>query len=220
MITIDDLKPGVDLLNTGGPVMWLLFIFSVVATAIIIERLLSIRHQRILPPGLVKRVNALKRHDNLPSREELLQIHQSSPLGEILATAFLNKDHSREVMKEAIEERGRQVVHELERWLPALATIAVISPLLGLLGTVFGMIEVFSVISHDGIGAPDQLAGGISQAMFTTAGGLSVAIPVIIFHRYLRSRVDYMVLQMEVLSLKLVDELHRDREPDLDSEAP
>jgi biopolymer transport protein ExbB len=143
---------------------------------------------------------------------DLGKLQSSSPLGRILAVGLVNRRHSKEVMKESIEEVGRQVVHELERYLNSLGTIAAISPLLGLLGTVFGMIDVFSVIVTAGVGDPAVLAGGISKALITTAAGLSVAIPSMFFHRYFMGAVDELVLAMEEQALKLVEIIHGERE--------
>ena len=139
-------------------------------------------------------------------------IKDGSPLGRILAAGIINRRHSREIMKETIEEVGRQVVHELERYLNTLGTIASISPLLGLLGTVIGMIKVFSAITLVGVGNPGVLAGGISEALITTATGLSVAIPSLMFHRYLSGRVDRLVVIMEEEALKMVEVMQGDRE--------
>jgi biopolymer transport protein ExbB len=136
----------------------------------------------------------------------------SSPLGSILAAGLANSHHGREVMKQCIEETGRKVVHELERFLNTLGTIALITPLLGLLGTVFGMIQVFSALMQHGAGDPGVLAGGISVALITTAAGLTVAIPSLIFHRYFERLVDEYVVNMEEEALRLVDILHGDRE--------
>jgi biopolymer transport protein ExbB len=142
-------------------------------------------------------------------------VRRGSPLGAILAAGLNNYRHGREVMKESIEETGRQVVHDLDRFLNTLGTIASITPLLGLLGTVVGMIKVFSVITTVGVGDPAVLAGGISEALITTAAGLSVAIPSVMFYRYFQGRVTELVLKMEEESLKLVDILHGNREDDL-----
>ncbi len=130
----------------------------------------------------------------------------------MLATGLANLNHPREVMKEAIEEEGRQVVHQLEKHLDTLGTIAAITPLLGLLGTVIGMIKVFTAITHSGVGDPTVLAGGISEALITTAAGLSVAIPTLIVHRYLTAKVDELAIAMEAQAVKMVEVLHGDRE--------
>ena len=144
----------------------------------------------------------------------LSTVREGSPLGRILAAGLTNRMHSKEIMKESIEEVGRQVVHELERYLNTLGTIASISPLLGLLGTVIGMIKVFTAITSAGVGNPAVLAGGISEALITTAAGLSVAIPSLMFHRYLTGRVDQLVVMMEEQALKMVAVMHGEREQD------
>jgi biopolymer transport protein ExbB len=138
-------------------------------------------------------------------------VRDHSPLGRILAVGLLNRDRDRQIMKEAIEEVGRAVSHELERFLTALGTIAAITPLLGLLGTVIGMISVFTTITNLGVGNPAELAGGISQALITTAAGLSVAIPSLIFYRHFRGKVDALTVEMEQEAVKLVEVLHGDR---------
>ncbi len=140
---------------------------------------------------------------------DLQQAREKSPLEQVLAAALINRNQPRAVMKEAIEEEGRQIVHGLEYFLGALATIAAISPLLGLLGTVVGMIDVFAAIVTAGVGNPGVLAGGISKALITTAAGLSVAIPALIFHEILSSRVDQLILDMEDKAVQMVDVLHQ-----------
>jgi biopolymer transport protein ExbB len=142
-------------------------------------------------------------------------LREHSPLGRVLAAGLVNLAHSREVMKESLEDAGRQVVQELERFLNTLGTIATITPLLGLLGTVIGMIKVFAAITAHGVGNPAVLAGGISEALITTAAGLAVAIPSLMFYRYFRGKVTMIVLRMEEEALRLVEVIHgeREREP-------
>ena len=135
------------------------------------------------------------------------ELRMGSPLGRILAAGLVNRDQARELMKEGVEDVGRHVVHELERYLNALGTIASVTPLLGLLGTVIGMIKVFTVITVQGIGDPGVLAGGISEALITTAAGLTVAIPSLMFHRYFRGRIDELVVTMEQEALKMLEAL-------------
>lgn len=196
-----------EIIKAGGWVMWPILACSVLAMAIICERLWSLRPKRILPPQLVAQVWNLYRKDQLDSTY-LRQLQTSSPLGAVLAAGLANHRYGREVMKEAIEDAGRQVTHELERFLDSLGTIASISPLLGLLGTVLGMIKVFSAITAAGVGEPKVLAGGIAEALITTAAGLSVAIPVLIFHRYFQARVDELVLRMENEALRFIEIMH------------
>ncbi len=184
---------------------------SVVAVAIIAERFWVLKQDKVVPSNLVAQVWQLHQQREL-NEEHIKLLRSSSPLGRILAAGLVNMQHEREVMKEAIEESGRQVVLELERFLNTLGTIASITPLLGLLGTVIGMIKVFTAITAQGVGNPTVLAGGISEALITTAAGLSVAIPSLMFYRYFRGRVDMLVIRMEEEALKLVEVIHGERE--------
>jgi len=200
-----------ELVKAGGWLMWPIMACSVIAMAIVVERLWLYRKERVLPSNLVAQIWQLHQKNQLTAAH-VATVRKSSPLGRILAAGLVNRLHAREVMKEAIEEEGRQVVHELERYLNTLGTIANISPLLGLLGTVIGMIKVFAAITTSGVGNPSVLANGISEALITTAAGLSVAIPALIFHRYLSGRVDRIVLSMEDQALKMVEVMHGQRE--------
>ncbi|MCB1771989.1 MAG: MotA/TolQ/ExbB proton channel family protein [Gammaproteobacteria bacterium] len=200
-----------ELVKAGGWLMWPIIACSVIAMTIIIERLWIYRRRRVLPANLVAQIWKLDQGQQLTAAH-IATVRKSSPLGRILAAGLVNRHHRRDVMKQAIEEEGRQVVHELERYLNTLGTIATISPLLGLLGTVIGMIKVFTAITSAGVGNPAVLAGGISEALITTAAGLSVAIPAVIFHRYLSGRVDKLVVGMEEQALKMVDVMHGERE--------
>lgn len=183
---------------------------SILAMAIVAERLWAYRRKAVLPDNLVAQIWQLHQNNKLtPAHVET--VRQGSPLGRILAAGLINLSYSREIMKEAIEEEGRQVVHELERYLNTLGTIASITPLLGLLGTVIGMIKVFAAITSAGVGNPSVLAGGISEALITTAAGISVAIPSLIFHRYLTGKVDAFVVSMEEHALKMVEVMHGER---------
>ena len=184
---------------------------SVVAVAIVGERFWVLKQGKVVPSNLVAQVWQLHQKQEL-NAERIKLLRDSSPLGRILAAGLINMQHDREVMKEAIEETGRQVVMELERFLNTLGTIASITPLLGLLGTVIGMIKVFTAITAQGVGNPTVLAGGISEALITTAAGLSVAIPSLMFYRYFRGRVNMLVLKMEEEALKLVEVIHGERE--------
>ena len=200
-----------EIIKSGGWMMAPLILCSIIALAVIIERFWSLRRRRVLPPDLVVQVWRLSREKKMD--DALLQrLEESSCLGFVLAAGLANSHHGRDVMKESIEEAGRQIVHKLEHFLNVLGTIATIAPLLGLLGTVVGMIQSFSAIVSQGVGDPSVLAGGISVALLTTAGGLVVAIPSVIFHRYFERLVDEYVVQMEAEALKLVDVLHGDRE--------
>ncbi len=183
---------------------------SVVALAIIVERAWTLREKQVVPDYLVAEVWRQAKEGQI-TEERIRALRAHSPLGRILAVGLLNRRRDRAIIKEAIEETGRAVSHELERFLTALGTIAAITPLLGLLGTVVGMISVFTTITSLGVGNPAELAGGISQALITTAAGLSVAIPSLIFHRHFRGKVDYLTVQMEQEAVKLVEILSGER---------
>jgi biopolymer transport protein ExbB len=200
-----------EIVKAGGWLMLPILLCSVVAMAIVLERLYALRRPRIVPPGLLRAVWEQARTARAADPAALRRVGGRSPLGEVLAAGLAVQDRSREVLKETIEETGRRVAHDLERYLTTLGTIAVITPLLGLLGTVVGMIEVFEVITHVGVGSPRDLAGGISQALVTTAAGLGIAIPTLIFQRHFRRRVDELVLEMETEAVKLVEMIHGER---------
>lgn len=200
-----------ELIKAGGWLMWPIMACSIVAMAIVLERLWAYRSSKVVPGGLLPQIWQAEQSQQIDG-SYLSDLRAHSPLGRILAAGLANRRKSREVMKEAIEEEGHQVVHELERYLNTLGTIAAITPLLGLLGTVIGMIKVFTAITDAGVGNPAVLAGGISEALITTAAGLSVAIPALMFHRYLSGRVDKLVVQMEEQAIKMVAVLHGERE--------
>ncbi|MFO7787339.1 MAG: MotA/TolQ/ExbB proton channel family protein [Halospina sp.] len=200
-----------ELLRPGGFIMIPLLICSILALAIIIERFYALRISRVAPAAITNELWRLIKKKELNSRR-LKAIQESSPIGRIMAAGLSNAKHGRDIMKESIEHEASQVVHELERFLNPLGTIAVITPLLGLLGTVIGMIKVFSQIQLAGVGDPGLLAGGISEALITTAAGLTVAIPALIFHRFFIRRVDEMVVNMEQEAIKLVEVVHGDRD--------
>ncbi|MNF59652.1 Biopolymer transport protein ExbB [compost metagenome] len=191
---------------------------SIAATAIIAERLWTLRISRVSPPHLLGQVwRQIK--DKQLNGQKLKELRASSPLGEVLAAGLANSKHGREIMKECIEEAASRVIHELERYLNALGTIAAMAPLLGLLGTVFGMIEIFGGFMENGMANAPVLAGGIAKALVTTAAGLIVAIPAVFFHRYLLRRVDELVVAMEQEAIKLVEVVQGDREVDFAEEA-
>lgn len=185
-----------------------IIVCSVVALAIVGERFFHLQQEKIVPSNLVADVWRMASSKQLTD-EKVREIQQQSPLGRVLAAGLLTRTQERDSMKASIEEVGGHVAHELERYLNALGTIAAVTPLLGLLGTVIGMIKVFTNIMTVGVGNPALLAGGISQALITTAGGLMVAIPSLMFYRYFRGRVDGLVVDMEKESLKLVDVLQK-----------
>ena len=196
-----------ELVKSGGWLMLPIIACSIVALAIIIERLWSLQVRRVLPKNLVAQVWRWDKIHQL-NDEHLKELQSSSPLGSVLAAGIANRKQNREVMKESIEDTGRHVVHELERYLNTLGTIAAITPLLGLLGTVVGMIKVFATITTIGVGNPGALAGGISQALITTAAGMSVAIPTLMFYRYFRGKVRMLVLRMEQEAMGMVEIMH------------
>ncbi len=197
------------LIEAAGWPIWPLIIASVVALALIIERFWSLRSSVVAPPGLVDKV--LVEYRERGATPELLRATaQRGPLGRILAAGLANVKAPRPVMREAIEEVGRVVTHDLERFLTTLGTIAAMAPLLGLLGTVIGMIEIFGSQSA-AASNPIALAHGISVALYNTAMGLIVAIPSMIFYRYFRGKVDALIIEMEQQAIKLVDFAHDDR---------
>ena len=202
-----------ELVKAGGWVMWPIIACSIAALAIIGERFWSLQKKYVSPPNLVSQIEQwLERKQLDQARITLLQ--QSSPLGRVLAAGLINRDHDREIVKESIEDAGRHIVPELDRYLNSLGTIASISPFLGLLGTVLGMIEMFAGISIHGVGDPAIVAGGIAQALITTAAGLGVAIPTVMFYRYFRARVNELLLDMEQQAIRLIEILHGEREPE------
>jgi len=202
-----------ELIIAGGWLMLPIMLCSVIAVAIIAERLWTLRASRVLPRHLVAQVWDWAKDKQL-DMERLRKLRADSPLGRILAAGLVNRNASRSIMKEAIEDTGRHVVHELERYLNTLGTIATISPLLGLLGTVFGMIQVFSAITTHGVGNAGAVAGGISVALITTAAGLMVAIPSLLFYRFFRGKVAMLVLRMEKQALRMVEVLQGQRAQD------
>jgi biopolymer transport protein ExbB len=194
------------LIQAAGWPVWFLIIASVAAVALIIERSLSLKRAKVLPPGLLEEVVALRRSQ--PITPELLnKLSANSPLGRVMASGLRHEAAGRELMKEAMEETGRAVAHELERYLSALGTIAATAPLMGLFGTVVGMIEIFGSQAPTGAANPQQLAHGISVALYNTALGIMIAIPAMIAYRHFRARVDSYLVEMEQQSLRLVDTL-------------
>lgn len=198
-----------EIVRAGGWVMVPIVLFSIVALAIVLERYWFLRRSRVAPPELLPDVWQSLRADNGLSEKQLREWQKTS-LGQILVAALQQMHAGCEVMKDSIQQQATQVTHELERFLNTLGTIAMVSPLLGLLGTVLGMIEVFSVIMLQGTGDADVLAGGISQALISTAAGLVVAIPAMIFYRALNRKVDSLLVMMEQDCVRLVDALTTD----------
>jgi biopolymer transport protein ExbB len=198
-----------DLIVKGGPVMVPIILCSVISLALIVERCLSLRRRRILKYEILQRIEELLRDRKIPEATTLCKRYPSS-MTRILLAAILNHDKSRQDIKEIIEDAGRHELPVLERYLTVLGTIASISTLLGLLGTITGMIKTFNVIAALGYGHPEALAGGISEALITTAAGLAVAIPTVVVYNYFTSKVDALVLEMEKNSLRMLNILKRD----------
>jgi biopolymer transport protein ExbB len=198
-----------EIFQSGGWLMVPILLCSIVAAAICVERMWSLQRSRIVPKNLLAQIWSAMKTSDLDS-QKLRELRANSPLGQILAAGIANARRSRELMKEAMEEAASQVSHDLQRYLTTLGIIASISPLLGLLGTVVGMIQVFTALMLEGAGNANVLAGGISQALITTAAGLSVAIPALMFHRFFLRRVDELMISMEQEAVKLAEILQGD----------
>ena len=208
-----------EIIYAGGWLMLPIILCSVLALTIIAERFWALRRRNVVPEGVGKQVEEWAARHEL-DRRHIDQLRSGSAMGRVLAAALVNRHRSREVIKEAVEDTGRHVVHELERFLNTLGTIAGISPLLGLLGTVIGMIKVFSAILAHGVGNANQLAGGISEALITTAAGLTVAIPSFFFYRYFKGRVAAYVVSMEEQAINLIEAIDRGNVAQLRSGVP
>jgi len=193
-----------EIVKAGGMMMAPIILASIIAAAIFLERLWTLQSKRVLPAELTEKVWRWVEQRQIQDKH-ISALQQNSPLGKILAAGLVNRNRDRVVIREAIEDTGRHVVHELDRFIGALGTIASLSPLMGLLGTVLGMIRTFNAITTAGIGNPASLAGGIAEALITTAAGLTVAIPALIGYKYLRGRVQQLVVQMEKEAIKLVE---------------
>ncbi len=200
-----------EIIQAGGWVMIPILICSILSMGIIGERFWSLQRQRVAPRGLVSQIYHWIK-DNRLDKQRLNSLRNNSPLGKILAAGLLSKHSDREMMKASIQEASGQVIHDLERYLNTLATIAEITPLLGLLGTVTGIIRMFAAIGEVGLGNPMVLSSGLSEALITTAAGLIVAIPTFICYRYFRGVVEELILIMEQESLKLVEIVYGGRE--------
>ena len=195
-----------EILRAGGYIMIPLSLMSVLSLAIIAERFWTLRKASVLPPALSDKVRQFARTHRLESAQ-LRELEESSPLGAILASVLANRSRSREVIRQKVEDCGRRVVHEMHRFLNTLGTIAIIAPLMGLLGTVFGLIKMFMVITSVGIGDANRLAGGIGEALIATASGLTVAIIAYIFHRFLRGKIQNLAVELEREAADLLDAL-------------
>jgi len=198
------------IIQAAGWPIWPLLLASIIAVALIIERSVSLREAKIVPPTLLAQVTSVYASQGL-TPEILDKLAKDSPLGEVLASGLRNEKSPRHVMKEAIEESGRATAHNLERFLTTLGTIATAAPLLGLFGTVVGMIEIFGSQAPGGTN-PQQLAHGISIALYNTAFGIAISIPSLIFYRHFKNKVDGFVVQMEQAASKLIDIVHGERE--------
>lgn len=203
-----------DIIVSGGWLMVPILLCSIIVIAITAERYWTLNPAKIAPRHLLAQVWGWIKNNQVDATK-LRELKQSSMLGQILAAGLSNSKNGRDVMKDSIQEAANQVIHELERYISVLGTIANIAPLLGLLGTVIGMIQVFNAIMIQGTGNTEVLAGGISVALITTAAGLIVAIPAMIFHRFFLRRIDSIVVAMEEEAIKLVDALHTDRRVDI-----
>jgi biopolymer transport protein ExbB len=192
-----------EIVKAGGIMMGPIILASIIAAAIFLERLWTLQAKRVLPAELTDKVWRWVGERQIQDKH-IFALQQNSPLGKILAAGLANRYRDRSIIKESIEDTGRHVVHELDRFIGTLGTIASLSPLMGLLGTVLGMIRTFNAITTEGIGNPAALAGGIAEALITTAAGLTVAIPALIGYRFLRSKVERLVVQMEKEAIKLV----------------
>jgi biopolymer transport protein ExbB len=196
-----------ELFQAGGPFMWAIALCSIIAAAIVAERLWTLQQRRVMPVDLTRRIWTLVENGQVNDKV-IAALETNSPLGKILATGLQHRHRPRELMMERIEDAGRHVAHELDRFLNTLGTIAGVAPLLGLLGTVTGIIKAFDVIYSGGLGDPRALSGGISEALLTTAFGLMVAIPAFVAYRYLRGRVDGIVVQIEKDVVRFADALN------------
>lgn len=197
------------ILQAAGWPIWPLLAASILALALIVERLLTLRRSKVLPNNLLEEVISLVKRKQV-NADVIASLDDNSPLGRVLAAGLRNAKAPRDVMKEAIEESGRAVTHDISRYINALGTIASIAPLMGLFGTVIGMIEIFGAKVPSGSN-PEQLAHGISIALYNTGFGIFIAIPAMIFYRHFRSRVDQFVIRMEQAAIRLVDVVHGDR---------
>lgn len=204
----------IEIIISGGWLMVPILLCSIIVIAISAERYWTLSPSKIAPRHLLAQVWGWIKNNQVDANK-LRELKQSSMLGLVLAAGLSNSRHGRDVMKDSIQEAASQVIHELERYISVLGTIANIAPLLGLLGTVIGMIQVFNAIMIQGTGNTEVLAGGISVALVTTAAGLIVAIPAMIFHRFFLRRIDSIVVAMEEEAIKLVDALHSDRRVDI-----
>ncbi|GGI20878.1 MotA/TolQ/ExbB proton channel family protein [Oxalicibacterium faecigallinarum] len=199
------------IIHAAGWPIYFLLLASVIALTLIVERLLYLRRNRILPPTLLQEVVRVYQNGKIDANV-VATLEQNSPLGRVLAAGLRNVDAPREIMKESIEEAGQATAHELERFLTTLGTIASLAPLMGLFGTIVGMIEIFGSQNASGTGSnPGQLAHGISVALYNTGFGIAIAMPALVFYRHFRALVDTFVVEMEQQAVKFVDIVHGNR---------
>ena len=197
-----------EFITAGGFLMIPIILVSIVAMAIIVALFIALSSKKVIPEGTTNAARKLALSGRA-TPAQINKLRESSLLGRVLATGLENAHLPRHSLKESIEESGRHVIHAMDRFMTTLGTIAAIAPLLGLLGTVVGMINVFSVITSQGVGSPTELAGGISQALITTAAGITVAVPALIFHRYFRGKINDYAIEMEKETMKLIDTINR-----------
>jgi len=197
-----------EFITAGGMLMIPIVLVSIIAMAIIAALFISLSEKKVIPDGTTNIARKLALSGRT-TPAQINKLREDSLLGRVLATGLENAHLPRHVMRESIEETGRHVIHAMDKYMTTLGTIAAIAPLLGLLGTVVGMINVFSVITSQGVGSPTELAGGISQALITTAAGISVAVPALIFHRYFRGKINDYAIEMEKETMKLIDTINR-----------
>lgn len=193
-----------EIFRAGGPLMWVILVCSLLAMTIILERLFTLRASSILPIGLKAQVFSLVNSGSV-TPEKIATVRAHSPLGCVYAGGLTNLEHGKDAVREGLQEAGKVVVHRMGRYLNTLGTIASITPLIGLLGTVIGMIKVFTAITAVGVGDPTVLSGGISEALITTAAGLSIGIPCLMFYRYFRSRIQELAVALEERATEFVD---------------
>ncbi len=201
-----------DFITAGGFLMIPILLCSVLALIVIGNLFITLQRKKVIPDGVTNMARKLALSGKM-TEAHIEQVRQGSLLGQVLAAGLESVGSPRHIMKENIEETGRHVIHSMDKYMTTLGTIAAIAPLLGLLGTVIGMISVFSVITAQGVGSPTELAGGISQALITTAGGISVAVPALVFHRYFRGKINDYAVEMEKEAIKLVDAVSAPRRP-------
>jgi biopolymer transport protein ExbB len=208
-----------ELVLAGGPFMWPIILCSIIAAGIIVERIWTLQRRRVMPPDLTRRIWALVEAGQANDKV-IAALEVNSPLGKLLATGLANRHRPRAVLMERLEDAGRHVAHDLDRFINTLGTIAGVAPLLGLLGTVTGIIRAFEAIHSQGLGDPRILSGGISEALLTTAAGLLVAIPSQVAYRYLRGRVDSTVVQIEKDVLRFAEALNDRADSPREQEEP